>query len=277
MVIAQTGWEARLALEYTLRGGRTTLSRREHCGPLVVQKPLYPEGDAVCHSIILHPPGGIAGGDRLALAVKLGEGSAALLTTPGAGKWYKSMGKRAHLEQRFDIARGAVLEWLPQPFIVFDQARAEAQTEIFLEQDALYLGWDMSCMGRTASGERFDSGELRQRTEIWQQGRRLWCEYARLAGDDPMLASKAGLAGCSVSATLIAAGKDIAKEVLEQCRGVAPAAGGHAGITVLPRVLLARYLGTSSEAAMHYFVALWSLLRPALAGRAAVLPRIWAT
>ena len=277
MVIVEAGWEARLALEYALRGERTVLSRREHSGPLVVQKTLYPEGNSVCHSIVVHPPGGIAAGDDLKLELRLRQGTAALLTTPGAGKWYKSMGPKASLAQHFDVARGAVLEWLPQPAIVFDQARAEAKTEIFLEQDALYMGWDITCMGRTASGERFGSGELRQRTEVWQQGRRLWCEYARLAGGDPMLASNAGLAACTVSATLIAAGKEIQKELIELCRGVAPEAGEHAGVTALPRVLLARYLGHSSEAAMHYFIALWTLLRPALTGRTAVLPRIWAT
>jgi urease accessory protein len=260
-----------------LRENRTVLARREHGGPLVVQKSLHPEGDAVCHNIILHPPGGIAGGDSLTLEAKLGAGSAALLTTPGAGKWYKTMGAKAHVGQRFDVGRGAVLEWLPQPSIVFDRARAEARTEVFLEHDGLYLGWDITCMGRTASGERFNSGQLRQRTEVWQQGRRLWCEYARLAGNDPMLASPAGMAACTVSATLIAAGRDVHKDLLEQSRSVEIEAGAQSGITVLPRVLLARYLGHSSEAAMHYFTALWSVLRPVLAGRSAVPPRIWKT
>jgi len=277
MVTVAAAWQARLALEYTRQGGRTALSGREHNGPLVVQKALYPEGEAVCHSIIVHPPGGIAGGDALKLELRLHHNAAALLTTPGAGKWYKSIGPKASLTQHFDIGRGAVLEWLPQPAIVFDAARAESKTEVRLQEEALYMGWEMTCMGRTASGERFNSGELRQRTEVWQQGRRLWCEYARLAGDDPMLASEAGLAACTVSATLIAAGKDIRKDLLEQCRAIAPEAGERSGITVLPRLLLARYLGHSSEAAMHYFIALWSLLRPALTGRIAVPPRIWAT
>lgn len=277
MAVAQTRWEAKLALDYSLRGKRTVLSGRQHSGPLVVQKALYPEGDAVCHSVVVHPPGGIAGGDALTLEMRLGEGAAALLTTPGAGKWYKSIGPKASLAQHFDVGRGAVLEWLPQPAIVFDAARAETRTEVRLHEKALYLGWDMSCMGRTASGESFNSGELRQRTEIWQQDRRLWCEYARLAGGDPMLASKAGLAACTVSATLIAAGKDIPTDLLAQCRSVAAEAGERSGITALPRVLLARYLGHSTEAAMHYFIALWTLLRPALAGRGAVPPRIWAT
>lgn len=276
MGTVQELWQARLALEYTRQGGRTTLTGREHSGPLVVQKALYPEGEAVCHGIVLHPPGGIAGGDALRLELKLGAGAAALLTTPGAGKWYKSAGRQASLAQEFELGRGAVLEWLPQPSIVFDAARADARTAIRLDEDALYMGWEITCMGRTASGERFGSGELRQRTELWQQGRRLWCEYARLAGDDPMLASAAGLNGGTVSATLIAAGREISKDLLEQCRGVAPG-DGQAGVTALPRVLLARYLGASSEAAMHYFIALWQVLRPALAGRAAVAPRIWTT
>ena len=277
MLSAQASWRAQLALEYTLRGGRTALTGREHSGPLLVQKALYPEGETVCHNIIVHPPGGIAGGDALGLELRLREGTRALLTTPGAGKWYRSSGPKASLAQHFHIGRGAVLEWLPQPAIVFDAAHAETSTEIRLQAEALYIGWEVTCMGRSASGERFNRGELRQRTEVWQSGRRLWCEYARLCGDDPMLVSNAGLAGCSVSATLIAAGREIPKDLLEQCRSVAIAAGEHAGITVLPRVLLARYLGAGSEAAMQYFMALWALLRPALAGRSAVPPRIWAT
>jgi len=277
MTIAEAAWQARLALEYSVRNGRTTLTGREHSGPLLVQKALYPEGDAVCHSIVVHPPGGIAGGDALELALRLNPGAAALLTTPEAGKWYKSSGTGASLAQRFDIGRGAVLEWLPQPAIVYDAARAAVTTEVRLHDEACYLGWEINCMGRSASGERFGAGELRQRTELWQSGRRLWTEYARLAGSDPMLASKAGLDGRTVSALLIAAGRDVGKDLLEQCRGVAPDAGAHAGVTLLPRVLLARYLGASSEAAMQYFIALWALLRPALAGRGAVPPRIWAT
>lgn len=277
MTTAEASWQARLALEYALQGGRSVLAAREHSGPLLVQKALYPEGDAVCHGIILHPPGGIAGGDALQLQARLREGAAVLLTTPGAGRWYRSSGPRARVTQRFELAGGAVLEWLPQPAIVFAAARAETGTEVRLQEEALYMGWEINCLGRTASGERFDSGELRQRTEIWQQDRRLWCEHARLAGDDPLLAAQPGLAGCTVSATLIAAGREIQEQLLDRCRGIAPAAGERSGITALPRVLLARYLGHSSEAAMHYFTALWSLLRPALAGRSAVPPRIWAT
>ena len=62
----QQGWHAALSLAYARRGERSVLVRRSHVGPLVVQRPLYPEGDTVCHTVLVHPPAGIAGGDRRA-------------------------------------------------------------------------------------------------------------------------------------------------------------------------------------------------------------------
>ena len=156
-----------------LVGGASTAGR------CVVQKALYPEGDAVCHSIIVHPPGGIAGGDALELEVRLREGAAALLTTPGAGKWYKSMGPKASLAQRFDIGRGAVLEWLPQPAIVFDAARAETRTEVRLHAGGLVpgLGHDLHRTHalRASASTRANCASA---PRCGSSGRRLWSEYA---------------------------------------------------------------------------------------------------
>src|SRR3989344_500526 len=112
--VAQS-WKARLALGFESRDGRTVLAERRHDGPLVVQKALYPEGDAVCHAIVVHPPAGIAGGDELELKVRSARGAHALLTTPGAGKWYRSAGPRAEQKLRFDVS--GALEWLPQETI----------------------------------------------------------------------------------------------------------------------------------------------------------------
>jgi len=270
-------WDACLELEYAWRGGRSVLANRRHVGPLRVQRDLYPEGAATCHTIVVHPPGGIAGGDALELKTVLGQNSAALLTTPGAAKWYRSSGLAARQTLEFDVADGAVLEWLPQESIVFDGAVADMTTTVRLSDGGVYLGWEILCFGRIASGERFATGNVRSRTEIQCDGEKLWIEQGRIEGGDPLFASAAGFAGRTVCATLIAAGREPANDLLAACRAVPPGDDALAGITRLPRLLIARYLGHSAEEARAYFAALWALLRPALKGVASQPPRIWAT
>src|SRR5438132_12824784 len=133
-------WKARLSLSFARDGNRSVLAERSHVGPLVVQKPLYPEGDAVCHAIVVHPPGGIAGGDELALDVRCERGSHAVLTTPGAGKWYRSAGPWAKQSLAFDVA--GTLEWLPRETIVFDGALAAFECAVNLSDGARYIGWE---------------------------------------------------------------------------------------------------------------------------------------
>lgn len=276
--VASSAWRAELALQFARRGDATRLTQRQHVGPLRVQKALYPEGDAVCHAILLHPPAGIAGGDELAIKVAVESDAHALLTTPGAGKWYRSAAPWAQQTVRLDVASGAKLEWLPQETIFFKGCRAQIRHRVHLNKNARYLGWDVWCMGRAASGERFDSGTLRVATEIHLGDQALWIEQGSLAGGANLLTSPAGLAGRSVCGTLLAAGMSIAPQLLSACRDLQPHENGALhGVTVLPHLLVARYLGDSSEAARAWFVELWHLLRPALMGREAQPPRIWST
>ena len=269
-----SSWKASLSLEFCFQDRKTTLSRKIHDGPLVVQKPLYPEGGDVCHAIVVHPPGGIAGGDELTLQAKTGEGAAALLTTPGAAKWYRSAGPRAKQSVAFDV-RGQ-LEWLPQETIVFDGALAETEYEVDLAAGAGLIGWDIVCLGRTGSGERFRRGSYRTSIKIRRDGRLLWLERGRIDGGGKLLESPAGLDGMPVFGTLFASSLNLSKELLNETRKAEPEAGRGA-VTLLPGILLARYLGDSSEAARRYFIALWRILRPALTGRDATEPRIWQT
>lgn len=274
-----TGWEAELKLGFIRRGEGTVLAERTHRGPLRVQKALYPEGEAVCQTLVLHPPSGIAGGDHLHITAQVCQGAHAQLTTPGAGKWYRSGGPDASQRLEFAIADDATLEWLPQETIVFDGAKAHMQTRIALTGSARFIGWEVLCLGRTASGERFHEGQISLDTRIERDGRPLWIERGLLHGDDPLLASPAGFAEATVSATLVATlPLDFAPApLLAACREIAPADSARHGLTVLPSLLVARYLGHHSEAARHWLTQLWMQLRPPLLGREAVPPRIWNT
>lgn len=267
-------WHATLALDYRLQDGRTVLARR-HRGPLQVQKPLYPEGEALCHTLLIHPPGGIAGGDALSIDVSVNPGAQALITTPGATKWYKANGRRASQRVALRVEGGA--EWLPQEAIVFDQADVRSEIDIELADDAAMLGWDIVVLGRSASGESFTQGRFTQTIRLRQAGRLQWVERTRLAGGDALLASPIGLAGSAVFGCLWAAGPAWSDSQLDALRERLPADA--APITRLaPRLLLARALGATSQAVRRALEAVWRELRPlTFDGRAATPPRIWAT
>ncbi len=270
-------WSAHLDLSFAPRAGVTRLIHRRHEGPLQVQKALYPEGPQICHVTILHPPGGIAAQDRLSVHGAVSGDAHVVLTTPGATKWYRSTGQRAEQSLKFELADRAVLEWLPRETILFDAAAASLQLELRLAARARFLGWEILCFGRRASGEQWRSGSVRLDTRILRDGRPLWSERGELDASSGFAASPVGLAGFSVSATLLAAGFEADPELLQACRAIAPPTGdARHGLTWTPGMLVCRYLGDSSEQAFLWFAALWTLLRPALLGRVATAPRLWA-
>lgn len=272
------GWQASLDLGFERRAESTLLVRREHGGPLRVQKALYPEGPGLCHAIVLHPPGGIAGGDRLQIDIGVGAGAQALLTTPGAGKWYRSAGPWAEQAVSLKVGAGATAEWLPQESIVFSGAQARMSTTVDLDQGARFVGVETLCLGRRASGESFERGSLHLATDIRMDGKLLWRERGMIEGGSPLLHSPIGLAGFSVCSTVLVAGDEIAPETLRACRAVsASEAGARCGVSAMPQLFVGRYLGHSAQAARVWFVALWQQLRPTIIGCEAAVPRIWNT
>jgi urease accessory protein len=273
-----TPWQASLNLRFARRDTDTILAASRHEGPLRIQKALYPEGRDLCHAIVLHPPSGICGGDRLHIDVEVGAEAQALLTTPGAGKWYRSAGALAEQAVTLKVSRGGTLEWLPQESIVFAGAQARMRTSVELEEGARYIGVETLCLGRRASGETFARGQLQLATDIRLDGKLLWRERGRIEGGAALLDSPIGLAGFSVCSTVIAAGTEVDAETLAACRQAMPIeAGAQYGVTAMPQLFVGRYLGHSSEAARAWFVELWRALRPAFIGREMVVPRIWNT
>ncbi len=266
-------WQARLDLKFRQGGGRTVLAERRHLGPLVVQRPFYPEGP-ICHVYLVHPPGGIVGGDQLSLHVEVEPQSHALLTTPAATRFYRAgPHPRATLAQQLSIRDGA-LEWLPQETIVFEGARARSTTRVELAGEARFLGWEIACLGRPANGEGFSAGELQQDFLLYRDGEPLLLDRMRLGGGSPALSAQWGLAGAQAMGTLLmypARGIDLAP-----LRALVGTEVRHA-MSVVDEVLVCRALAPQAEALRLLFSDLWLKLRESLLGCAAVAPRIWAT
>ncbi|MDK3024557.1 urease accessory protein UreD [Cupriavidus taiwanensis] len=274
-------WQATLQLRFARRGERTALTGRRHQGPLLVQKPLYPEG-GICHAVILHPPAGVAGGDSLDIDVTVEDGAHAVLATPGATKWYKSLGRDAAQRVRLAVGAGARLDWLPQENIVFDDARARISTVLDVAPGGSAIGWDAVVLGRLASGEQWARGALWLDTRIGTGERALWIEQAHLEAASPLRTAVGGLDGLNVLGTLWAVGEGATQELAEALAERLPYTPAlRAGVTCLSAngqsMLLLRVLGQQMEAVRHVMTDSWQALRLPVHGVAARPLRLWAT
>lgn len=268
---ATPAWQASLHLGFIRTGDATRLVRREHRGPLRVQKALYPEGPEACHVIVVHPPGGVVGGDRLDVGIDAGAACHVLATSPGAAKWYRANGRVSRQSVRLAAGEGAAIEWLPQETIFYDDAHVDLDHEVDLAPGARYLGSEVLVFGRRASGERFASGRVRQRTRIRESGRLLWCEQGTLAPAG--IASPFGLGGHAVCATFLAVGAPVPAAVQASLRAADPLLA----LSQVKSVFVARHLGDDAEAARAAMLRVWQALRPHYLGRPACMPRIWNT
>ncbi|MFT5448343.1 MAG: urease accessory protein [Gammaproteobacteria bacterium] len=274
------GWRAELELGFVAREQRTVLAHRRHCGPLMVQSAFYPEGQP-CHVYVLHPPGGLVGGDHAHIDVDVGEHAHALLTTPAAGKFYRSLspgsdGPVGAITQRINVHAGGVAEWLPCESIVFDGANCDARTHIQLHESARILAWDGWVFGRPACGERFESGAFAQQVEVRIGERPVLIERNQVAAGSPWMTQPWGLGGRVALATLIAyPGGELALECARAACLDEP--GQIAACTELDGVLVCRVTTSSLPLLRRQMEHWWRALRVAVVGYEPVSPRIWAT
>lgn len=278
---AHAGWRARLHMGFARQDERTVLAERNHLGPLTVQKPLYPEGGGICHTVIVHPPGGLAAGDQLSITLDVQPGAHALLTTPGATKWYKSSPERP-ASQAIDIAvrQDARLDWLPLDNIFFNDSHARQQFTLRLAAGATALGWDAALLGRRTSGETWSDASLRALTRITgPDDRPLWEERQSLHSASPMLDAPQGLDGRPAYGTLWAAGPACTSDLAQSLAESLPFDDAlRAGATALPGgLLLVRAVAREPESMHRLFRQLWLRLRPLVHGVPGRPLRLWAT
>ncbi len=302
-------WLAKFTGEFVFADGHTRMGRTQHFGPLRVQRPFYPEGLDCLHLYLLHPPGGLVGGDRLSIALTAEAQSHVLMTTPSAGKVYRNISDLSQGQHvRLSVADGAKLEYLPQENIIFNGADAELTTEVDISGSGLYVGWEITCLGRFESREMFEQGRLVQSLMVRRDGRPLFSDRLCLTAVDrnvePALQaalttpsadlqkSRAGFQGFSVFGCLVISA-DVMGETGEDClskkllelqetvNGQIPKKSDD-GVTQLaltqkPGVFIARILGNKAETARQTFEHVWRLVRPKVMARKACPPRIWRT
>ena len=272
---AAAGWRAQLELHFAERDGRTAVVHRQHQGPLVVQRPFYPERE-VCHCYLLHPPGGVVGGDRLQLRIQAQRGAHALLTTPAAGKFYRSLGAQA--TQQVDIQLcGARFEWLPQETIFYPQAMARVETCVQLDDDSRLIAWELGSYGLPARNEAFFAGRVNQCFAVWKNGRPLLHDRLFVEGGSEALNAPWGLAGHSVVGTFVAYPVQPAQLDALRAATCELSTGGRLALSCVDGLLVGRALDAHADAILRRFVALWRQLRPQLMQREVCVPRIWAT
>lgn len=275
----QKVWQGNLDLVYLKKDNCTLMSHHLQQAPLKVQRSFYPEGKEICHSVMLHTAGGMVGGDRLSVNLNLQSDTRVLITTANAGKVYRSNGLIAQQNTVINMGQGAILEWLPQPNIIFDGALYRQDCRVNLAPGAKWLSWDVTMFGRQAKGERFLNGHWRSHIEVWQNEQPLWIDRQYLVGGERMLNSPLALAGNSVIASLVYLGESISPAMIADLRNLwqtpAEDLSATVGITILPQGLFCRYRGKSTYTAKQWLIKVWNYLRLFYLERSSCVPAVW--
>ena len=272
-------WHAELELDYLIENHRS-VARYRHQGPLRILKSLYPEGDAICHNVLVHPPGGLVGGDLLDMHVTVGPDAHGLVTTPGATRFYKSEAGLATQSVHARLEAGARLEWLPLEAIAYNHCHALNRTVFDLAPTAELMTWDITALGLPSADMPFEQGLFKQHLEI----KGAWLEQGLIeAQDTRWMNSPLGLAGHKCMATLIfASGSPLQSDRIAQAlSGARDALEAHslrlqAGATSPhPQVLVVRVLAPLTEHAMNLLKQVWAIWRHVLWQLPSTPPRLW--
>ena len=247
------------------------LTRRRHLhesGSLRVRFP-SPEADGLS-AVLVNTAGGVAGGDRFGIEIAAGEGTRLSVTTAAAEKIYRAEGPAAQLGISLKAAAGAHIAWLPQETILFDRARVSRRIDIDLADSASLLLCEIVVFGRTAMGERMQTGEFTDRWRLRRGGRLVFAENIRLDGDIGEKLGRAAVAkgGVAVGTALIVPGDEA---LVERIRELATSFRGEVGISSWNGFAMARFCAQDAGKLRADMMA--------VLGRASgqALPRLWLT
>ncbi len=287
----KNAWQASLYLRFGDTAVGTQLLNTKRHGPLNVQRAFFPEGKDCAHVYLLHPPAGIVSGDELHISIDVLEGAHALITTPGANRFYRarediSIGdSKQYQHVEFRLAKDAKCENFPLETIVYDGADGVNEVDIYLHKNASYLGWDITCLGLPSSTQPFKSGSFTQLNRVFCDDEIIFHDRIAVHPNNDIFNHVAGLNAKHVFATFLAHvpldsdQKSALEQSIDSLRAVVSEndAEGKVSITKIRGLLVMRYLGDNAEECKALFTELWQILRPIVMQKMAVNPRIWYT
>ncbi len=282
-------WHARLDMRYSsanLSGDTHTQLHFGHDGPLRILKSLYPEGPGICHNVLVHPPGGLVGGDTIDIHVEVEAGAHGLVSTPGATRFYKTTTDKAEQRVKLRLHDRSRLEWLPLETIAYPGCWALNSLSFELAPTAQLMAWDVVALGLPLANEAFDNPNLPRESVFEQQlsWPNHWHERAKISGsDDRLLNSNVGFNGHRCMGTLVLVhGQSFGRELREHLQDSLRASwvsepDAHlCGVTQsADGLLVVRVLGSVAEPVMNRLKTCWALLRRQAWGIANAAPRIW--
>ena len=257
----------RIAFTVAAGLGGSRRGRVHESGSLRVRFP-NGNGEAALDAVIVNTCGGMTGGDRFDIDIKVGAGARLSVTTAAAEKIYRSLGPDTDIGVKLDVGPGGALAWLPQETIVFDQARLRRSIDVALARDANLLLAEAAVFGRSAMGETVVQGHFFDRWRLRVEGALIFAETLRLDGDITQRLEQRAIAsgGVAVASVIKYPGNDADAAAI---RAMQDRFTGEVGISAWNGLVVARLVATDGAALRRDLVAVLAALD------AAPLPRLW--
>ena len=268
-----------------MTGGKPALLSRYHTSPLKIAKAFtLRSGERPQLAVVqMDVSPGMLEGDRYSFDWRLEHGVRLYATNQSYTRVHPCGAGASRLEMKFDLRRGAVLEWLPEPVMLFRGARFFSETEIDLAEGATCVLSDIFCPGRLSRGEAFAFGLYDSKVAVRYDGELIHYQRQRWEPDRLPLAN----AGCfgeythfgafSVFSDRVTAElADRIRERLNRSEGLpAPGEGDVAGFSGPPRAeglawgvartakhgLVVQAAGHAAWRLQKLFLAAWDAVR----------------
>jgi urease accessory protein len=228
------------------------------------------DGIGACEGSVVNTGGGMAGGDRLSVAIDAGRATDVLLSTSAAERIYRSTGRETDVDIDLRLGARARLVWVPQETILFSCARLRRRLSVDMHESATLIAAETVIFGRLAMGESLGKGLFIDRWRIRRGGRLVHAEDTSLDGHIGRLLDRPAIGdGARAIATAIVVAPD-AEDRLEAFRARMRVTLCEWGASAWKGRLIARFLAKDP---VELRAALVCFLLVTTGGR---LPRLWA-